>query len=348
MLRRVVLGLVGLMMMAGAAIAASTDWFIWERVLPAPVTRADWLAVAQEPGPAPMGEGWRRFDTMAYPTFAAAMAAMETIRSSPQFLNRCDPRWNLYKNVSTNELAPFDARQSGPIGQGYILFQTNLCCETAFDIAFGSGLYRQCGAFGAAGVTDMTAKTCKTTGHSHQPARRKADGTLEVEAANIHTLQCHGPKGPQTILIYQYTERPGNRVIIPGQWGKAVGDKDFTSIEEAASAAATAHSPPATPVFSGITGEYRARDGRMCLTESGGRVTGYYNWSGGGEIEGSLQGRVLAGTWKDKVGKGQIRYEFAADHAGFEHIWKGDGGTTYVTAGQTRKVSDQCSFAKPH
>lgn len=355
-LRRLILALLALVMSA-TALAAADEWFIWERLLPPPTTRADWLAVAKQPGPAPIGEGWRLFDSKPYATFEEAMAAMGAIRATPQFLARCDRRWHVYKNVATNEFAPFDSKQIGPIGPGYILDRTDLCCETAFEYAFGPGFYKQCGAVGPAGSPDRTHTACRTTGSMRQAANRDASGRLLVEAAIIHVLQCAGPKGPETLYVYQYVDRPGVRVIRPGDWATAIGGRDFGSLEEAVAVAATAGvpppaeppAPPPPPIPGGgsVTGEYRARDGRMCLIEAGGRVTGYYNWSGGGVIEGSMQGLTLVGTWKDRVGSGQIRYEFAPDHSAYEHIWKSAGMGQFVTAGRSTKVSDRCDFPRP-
>ena len=337
------------LILTGEAVSGPDDWYLWERVSPPPVTRIDWLAVAKEPGPAPIGEGWRLFDTRPYPSREAAYAAMSEVRTTPQFLDRCDLRWNLYKNVATNELTPFDGKQIGPIGPGYILEQVGLCCETAFQYAFGPGVYEQCGGIGPKDLPVATSRACRRTGTIQQPGKKDADGRILVEAATIQVVQCHGPKGPETLYVYQYLDRPGNRVIRPGEWGKAIGGKDFASFDEALATAATASTPTTTPPASGsISGEYRARDGRMCFVESGGGVTGYYDWSGGGVIEGSMQGLVLTGTWKDRVGKGQIRYEFAPDHASYEHFWKGDGAAQFVTAGRSVKVADRCSFAKPN
>jgi len=94
-----------------------------------------------------------------------------------------------------------------------------------------------------------------------------------------------------------------------------------------------------------INGMYKARDGLMCFQQSGNTVSGKYNWSGGGKIQGTLDGTTLKGTSQDSnLKNGYINYEFAADGSSYRHLWGGKPGPPWQDAGSSAKVADKCSF----
>jgi hypothetical protein len=73
--------------------------------------------------------------------------------------------------------------------------------------------------------------------------------------------------------------------------------------------------------------------GTMQFTWNGDAVTGTYSWSGGGKVQGTMQGNTLVGQWSDGVGRGNTKYEFTADRSKFEHYWQNAGTPAWSYAG---------------
>jgi hypothetical protein len=73
--------------------------------------------------------------------------------------------------------------------------------------------------------------------------------------------------------------------------------------------------------------------GMMHFTWDGDAVTGTYGWSGGGRVQGRMQGRTLVGRWSDTNGRGNTRYEFTPDRSRFEHHWQVEGASSWSNAG---------------
>jgi hypothetical protein len=76
--------------------------------------------------------------------------------------------------------------------------------------------------------------SCKTVKTMEQPETR--DGSrITVEASTIHVVDC---PSMGEIYVYEYHNRSGFRVIKPGDWGHAIGGKDFPTMAEAMNVAA--------------------------------------------------------------------------------------------------------------
>ena len=57
-----------------------------------------------------------------------------------------------------------------------------------------------------------------------------------VEASIISKYSCSGSNergGSTQVWIYHYTARPGYRVIVPPNWGRGMGGRDFASLQDA-------------------------------------------------------------------------------------------------------------------
>lgn len=56
-----------------------------------------------------------------------------------------------------------------------------------------------------------------------------------VEASVISKFSCNGSneRNGTEVWMYRYTARPGFRVIVPPNWGAAVGGRDFASAQDA-------------------------------------------------------------------------------------------------------------------
>mgnify|MGYP001606030291 CR=1 FL=1 len=104
-------------------------WLVWERLVPPPSSRTDWIAIAQDyPGyPWVLRAASGRFDT-----FAEAAVAADAVRVSPAFTGVCDRSWELYSNAQGARSVSRDP----PPGGGFTLERGGLCCEEAFNQAF--------------------------------------------------------------------------------------------------------------------------------------------------------------------------------------------------------------------
>ncbi len=81
-----------------------------------------------------------------------------------------------------------------------------------------------------------------------------------------------------------------------------------------------ASQPVQTPLQVG--GTYETGYGNMQLHQNGNKVSGTYkSYTGDGSVEGTLQGNVLIGTWKDSRSSGQIRFVFSEDERAFAGFW---------------------------
>lgn len=64
-------------------------------------------------------------------------------------------------------------------------------------------------------------------------SQRREDKVRNLEEANIYVIQCSSKPG-QLYYIYQYFRdkgRPNFRAILPPDWGKPIGGKDYHSFE---------------------------------------------------------------------------------------------------------------------
>jgi len=86
-----------------------------------------------------------------------------------------------------------------------------------------------------------------------------------------------------------------------------------------------------------VTGTYKCRDGMMYLKQIGDKVSGNYDWAGGGVVSGTLKGNTLYGTFKDNICKGDIKYVFSSDGSEYEHIWRPAGESVWRSAGLSIK-----------
>jgi len=86
-----------------------------------------------------------------------------------------------------------------------------------------------------------------------------------------------------------------------------------------------------------VTGTYKCRDGMMYLKQIGDKVSGNYDWAGGGVVSGTLKGNTLYGTFKDNFLKGDIKYVFSSDGSKYEHIWRPAGESVWRSAGLSIK-----------
>src|ERR1700692_4547565 len=51
----------------------------------------------------------------------------------------------------------------------------------------------------------------------------------------------------------------------------------------------------------------------MRLSQTGDHVSGTYDWSGGGVMDGTVSGNTLTGTWTQKDGQGSFRLSLSSD-----------------------------------
>ncbi len=72
-------------------------------------------------------------------------------------------------------------------------------------------------------------------------------------------------------------------------------------------------------------GAWSSNFGRMSLQQSGGKVTGTYDYKGG-RLEGAVAGNVLQGRWTQTNGSGRFELRLGADGASFSGRW-GNGET---------------------
>ena len=252
------------------ASRGQAQWCVLERVIPAPVSRSDWIAVG---GSDAQRDGWRI--TRAPTSFALASALADANRLSDRFKIVCDKGFNVYQDPLTKTLSV----SRGPVGS-QLLQRTGLCCEDAFELAFptpsgtapatndcrtlrllsvpGAVVRLTPAGWRSTGGTPITIPTvppivipaatsgptgggsCQTVQRINQPESRDAAGRIRVEAATIHVMNC--PSRGQ-IYIYQYLNRPGFRAIRPPDWGHSIGDRDFPTFEQAQQAAVGGEAP---------------------------------------------------------------------------------------------------------
>lgn len=69
-----------------------------------------------------------------------------------------------------------------------------------------------------------------------------------------------------------------------------------------------------------LDGTYTTDFNEMTLQQSGNKVTGTYKYSNG-VIEGTLNGKILTGTWTQSNGKGKLVFVFNNDFSAFSGKW---------------------------
>ncbi len=249
------------------------DWQVYERFLPPPVSRMDYVMVGR---PLDATEGWRMVP-LAPRTFAQAVAFADSYRLGYRFKSVCDKSYSVYRNPDTNQFSV--SREAVP---SRLLVKAWMCCEDAFELAFptpGStaatndcrtttisslpGLpmarWTSSGLFWAGtnievdpdrlvapslGGRDPRFGVCSSKGRTNQTETRDGFGRIRTEAATIHILDCPG-RGE--VYIYEYTNRRGFRAIKPPNWGAALGGRDFETMELAVQAASDGDKPDKAP-----------------------------------------------------------------------------------------------------
>lgn len=100
-----------------------------------------------------------------------------------------------------------------------------------------------------------------------------------------------------------------------------------------ASAGSSAVAGPWTGTWSRPASEFGgAAAGVTTLTQNGSKVTGSYDWHGGGTISGTASGSTLQGTWSEAKGSGTFHLTLTANALSFS-------GTTEGTAGVFKGLS---------
>ena len=74
----------------------------------------------------------------------------------------------------------------------------------------------------------------------------------------------------------------------------------------------------------------------MRLSQTGDHVSGTYDWSGGGVMDGTVSGNILSGTWTQKNGQGSFRLSLSSDGNSFSGTWTAAFGISGPWTG-TRK-----------
>ena len=249
-------------------------WYVLERTIPAPVSRSNWIAVGRSDA---QRDGWR-IVPRAPTSFAMALALADAYRLVDRFKTVCDKGFNVYKDPRTRTLSV----SRDAVG-GQILQRTGLCCEDAFDLAFptpagAAPATSDCRTLSLMSVPGATVRptsagwrstsgtpipiplvppmwippanpspagggSCQTVQRINQSESRDASGRITVEAATIHVMNC--PAGQ--VYVYQYLNRPGFRAIRPPDWGRAIGNQDFPTFEQAQQAVTGDETPVTTP-----------------------------------------------------------------------------------------------------
>ncbi len=91
----------------------------------------------------------------------------------------------------------------------------------------------------APGGAAVLPRGCAELQKLQQPESRDSSGRITVEAALIHVLSCSG----RQTLIYHYEKRSAFRVIVPPDYGHAIGGRDFASYADALAALAAYNHP---------------------------------------------------------------------------------------------------------
>jgi hypothetical protein len=119
------------------AAQSPRPFFVWEKVSSCQDTRQDWFTVAQEYPGAGTGtpNAWQQAGS--FPTFAAAMAAADTMKMAPflQFKSRCCNDWAVYEDTRTGRQSVMRSSGIFSVPQGQVLLRSDMCCEEAFAAA---------------------------------------------------------------------------------------------------------------------------------------------------------------------------------------------------------------------
>jgi hypothetical protein len=79
------------------------------------------------------------------------------------------------------------------------------------------------------------ASAYQITQRFDQPESRDTSGRVTVEAARIHVLTCNGSgENLKQVYIYEYLNRSGFRAVLPPDWGRPLGGRDWSSFDDAA------------------------------------------------------------------------------------------------------------------
>lgn len=138
------------------------------------------------------------------------------------------PRTFTYHRMPVEQGAQFAVRLllPGDPGQGGDLY----AIEYLFDAAHGGEAPPP-----GARLTPATVRYVEQA-RTPQGEARDASGRITVEAALIHQVLCQNGAVGRRIFVYEYTNRPGFRAILPPDWGRPLGGRDFGTFAEATAA----------------------------------------------------------------------------------------------------------------
>ena len=159
------------------------------------------------------------------------------------------------------------------------------------------------------------------------------DGTYTTDF-NEMTLQQSGNKVTGT---YKYSngviEGTLNGKILTGTWTQSNGkgklvfvfNNDFSAFSgkwghNDAEPSSAWNGKKIIADIPNISGAYTTDFNEMTLQQSGNKVTGTYKYSNG-VIEGTLNGKILTGTWTQSNGKGKLVFVFNNDFSAFSGKW---------------------------
>lgn len=69
--------------------------------------------------------------------------------------------------------------------------------------------------------------------------------------------------------------------------------------------------------------------GRLRLAQSGGRVSGFYEYAGGSYVDGKISGRKLKFRYREEKAAGEGVFELSADRKSFSGRWRKDGAVKW-------------------
>jgi hypothetical protein len=166
-----------------------------------------------------------------------------------------------------------------------------------------------------ASAVAMPAQAYQTLQTFNQAESRDRAGRLLVEASTISAIACNGPgeNGGQ-YYIYRYLNRPGFRAIRPPEWARAIGGRDWSTFQQAVTAACGGAQGPVAGA--GVSGQWRlvttctwvqprweanvalaqAADGSLTASTSNDPLNAEFVPPGGGTQWGSTMRSQVSGT----------------------------------------------------
>jgi len=144
----------------------SGDWKVWVKISPCS-GRTDWISVSKV-NPTISGLNYYYQADFVFPgesctnygcTFAAATAVASNLKTSDAFFDYCCREYSVWENPQTKARTVVLSNVSSP-GPGWLMLNSDLCCEEAEDI---SGIIGACSGNGSnnEGNNDLTDKSWK-------------------------------------------------------------------------------------------------------------------------------------------------------------------------------------------